>query len=284
MIMRLVPNPLIPDWCRRLVTACSQRPGVSSEPPWCASGPWYPDTPAVPGAGGSRARGQDLWWSWQSSCGAESDAEDGLNVNKDHGEADGGVIPARGGDTTSVTPGSNSNEQALHQPGREIRSPARTLPCGMPGVGQGCGGRSPQHSNIRSAALREGGKGNFSLPSSLRAPCGCPGSGAGEVVLSRSHPAAAPHVARWHHPGLPGHAAPRQWLRAKSWLHMPNWFRGDLWAQRGNGLTSAAARSWSCLRDPCHPKTRRGLCTGGADAPGKLELVPSAVPPPCAVD
>lgn len=202
---------------------------------------------------------------------------------KDHGEADGGVIPARGGDTTSVTPGSSSDEQTLHLPGREIRSPAGASPCGMPRVRQGVQGEvtPAQRHPFRSSA--GGRKSEFFTSLFTKGSVWLPGKRGRGVVLSRSHPAAAPRVPLRHPPGLPGHAATQRWLWAKSWLCTPNRFRGDLWAQRGNGLTSAAAQSRSCPQDPCHPKMSWGLCTGGADAPGKLGLVPSAARQPAAV-
>lgn len=102
-------------------------------------------------------------------------------------------IPAesgRGGDTASVTcPAarrpreSSGDEQTLHQLGRAIRNLPSPPPVGFPRVGgtlgcsreRGAGGGSPQHGDTHSAALQGEGKGNFSLPSSLRAATWLPG-------------------------------------------------------------------------------------------------------------
>lgn len=196
----MVPNPVIPGWCRGLATACFQHPACCEPRRWRRGG-----------------RGGKPWWSWLSSRGAGSNASGGeMSVRTTAGRWHRPCsIPAESGgrgDTASVTcpaarwpRGSSGDEQTLRQLGRAIRNLPSPPPVGFPGVGGtpgcsrewGAGGGSPQHGDTHSAALQEEGKGNFSLPSLLRAATWLPGKwGPPAQVPSCHHTPCPPRACR----------------------------------------------------------------------------------------
>lgn len=198
-----------------------------------------------------------------------------------------------------VALGSSSDEQTLHQPGREIRSPSQPSPCGVSGAGGGEWGLlSPQRDDTRSA----GGRKRKFLASFFTKGCDVAAWEAAPPHRPRTGPVLPPHpvcVCPPHAPSSPEPAGARRSPPAdgggESRLRTPDrfWGRplGSAWERPDLGSRGAGSRGQPT---PHHtPRAARGtlgtpkdqgggggLCAAGGagiGVPGK-PLLPPAQP------